>query len=186
MVVAFIVVAVIMIWVVPAFRTCSRALAPIYPHPHSWSLRCRSSSSSSGGPSWRHRRRYLFLLPDLAALRHHAKRMDRILLKIPVFGDLLFKSAVALDAHPVHHVRGWRALGRIVGLGGRRPGNAVFAEATEAIQRDVSTGSALTTAMTTTGIFPTMVLQMASIGERIGLAGPHARQGGRVLRGRSR
>ena len=38
----------------------------------------------------------------------------------------------------------------------------------EQIQRDVSTGSALTTSMQTTGIFPTMVLQMASIGEESG------------------
>jgi len=51
---------------------------------------------------------------------------------------------------------------------GGAAGNAVFLEATEQIQRDVSTGSALTTSMQTTGIFPTMVLQMASIGEESG------------------
>ena len=44
----------------------------------------------------------------------------------------------------------------------------MFQEATEQIQRDVSTGSALTTSMQTSGIFPTMVLQMASIGEESG------------------
>jgi len=51
---------------------------------------------------------------------------------------------------------------------GGAAGNAVFAEATEKIQRDVSTGTALTTSMQTTGIFPTMVIQMASIGEESG------------------
>jgi type IV pilus assembly protein PilC len=51
---------------------------------------------------------------------------------------------------------------------GGASGNAVFAEATEKIQREVSTGSALTTSMQGTGIFPTMVLQMASIGEESG------------------
>jgi prepilin signal peptidase PulO-like enzyme (type II secretory pathway) len=45
---------------------------------------------------------------------------------------------------------------------------AVYAQATEQIQKDVSTGSALTTSMTATGVFPTMVLQMASIGEESG------------------
>jgi type IV pilus assembly protein PilC len=51
---------------------------------------------------------------------------------------------------------------------GGASGNAVFAEATEQIQKDVSTGSPLTTSMQTTGIFPTMVLQMSAIGEESG------------------
>ena len=51
---------------------------------------------------------------------------------------------------------------------GGASGNAVFVEATEKIQRDVSTGASLTTSMQTTGIFPIMVLQMSSIGEESG------------------
>src|SRR5580765_136033 len=51
---------------------------------------------------------------------------------------------------------------------GGAAGNAVFQEATEQIQRDVSTGSALTTSMQTTGVFPTMVVQMCAIGEESG------------------
>jgi type IV pilus assembly protein PilC len=51
---------------------------------------------------------------------------------------------------------------------GGASGNAVYVEATQQIQRDVSTGSALTTAMQATGVFPNMVLQMASIGEEAG------------------
>ena len=51
---------------------------------------------------------------------------------------------------------------------GGASGNAVYRLATAQIQKDVSTGSALTTAMTTTGVFPTMVLQMAAIGEESG------------------
>jgi type IV pilus assembly protein PilC len=51
---------------------------------------------------------------------------------------------------------------------GGAAGNAVFADATEQIQRDVSTGTGLTTSMQSTGLFPVMVLQMASIGEESG------------------
>ena len=40
--------------------------------------------------------------------------------------------------------------------------------ATQAIQKDVSTGSALTTSMQTTGVFPVMVVQMCAIGEESG------------------
>jgi type IV pilus assembly protein PilC len=95
--------------------------------------------------------------------------MDRFLLKLPIFGDLLYKSAVA---------RWTRTLATMFAAGvplvealdsvGGASGNAVFQEATEKIQRDVSTGSALTTSMQQTGVFPTMVLQMAGIGEESG------------------
>jgi type IV pilus assembly protein PilC len=51
---------------------------------------------------------------------------------------------------------------------GGAAGNAVYAQATEQIQKEVSTGTALTMAMQNTGVFPTMVLQMASIGEESG------------------
>ena len=51
---------------------------------------------------------------------------------------------------------------------GGASGNAVFAEATEKIQREVATGSSLTSTMQGTGIFPVMVLQMTSIGEESG------------------
>jgi type IV pilus assembly protein PilC len=47
-------------------------------------------------------------------------------------------------------------------------GNALYADATEKIQRDVATGSPLTTSMQSTGVFPVMVLQMCAIGEESG------------------
>jgi type IV pilus assembly protein PilC len=51
---------------------------------------------------------------------------------------------------------------------GGTAGNLVFTKATEQIQRDVAAGTALTTAMNSTAVFPTMVLQMAAIGEESG------------------
>jgi type IV pilus assembly protein PilC len=97
------------------------------------------------------------------------KTMDRLLLKVPVFGDLVNKSAIA---------RWTRTLATMFAAGvplvealdsvGGASGNAVFAEATEQIQKDVSTGTALTAAMGMTGVFPSMVLQMAAIGEESG------------------
>jgi type IV pilus assembly protein PilC len=95
--------------------------------------------------------------------------MDRLLLRLPVFGDLINKSVLA---------RWTRTLATMFAAGvplvealdsvGGAAGNAVYALATQQIQRDVSTGSALTTAMQTSGVFPTMVLQMTSIGEESG------------------
>ncbi|MCE7916903.1 MAG: type II secretion system F family protein, partial [Nitrosomonas sp. PRO5] len=47
-------------------------------------------------------------------------------------------------------------------------GNQVYFEATRNIQNEVSTGSSLVDAMTATNVFPSMVLQMVSIGEESG------------------
>jgi type IV pilus assembly protein PilC len=168
--VAFIVVAVIMIFVVPAFKDVFTSFGADLPAPtlaviamseffvsYWWAI-----FGSLGGGIY-------FFLQSWKRSEAMQKRMDRLLLKIPVFGDLLYKSAVA---------RWTRTLATMFAAGvplvealdsvGGASGNAVFAEATEKIQRDVSTGAALTTSMQSTAIFPTMVLQMASIGEESG------------------
>jgi type IV pilus assembly protein PilC len=95
--------------------------------------------------------------------------MDRMFLRLPVFGDLIRKAVLA---------RWTRTLSTMFGAGvplvealdsvGGAAGNAVYQVATEQIQREVSTGTALTMAMQNTGVFPTMVLQMTSIGEESG------------------
>ena len=169
-VVAFIVVAVIMIFVVPAFKDVFQSFGADLPAPtliviaiseffvaYWWLI-----FSVIGGGLY-------FFFQTWRRSEKMQKAMDRILLKIPIFGELLYKSAVA---------RWTRTLATMFAAGvplvealdsvGGASGNAVFAEATEKIQRDVSTGSALTTSMQATGIFPTMVLQMAGIGEESG------------------
>ena len=97
------------------------------------------------------------------------KIMDRLMLRIPVFGDLVNKSSVARWTRTLSTMfaAGVPLVEALDSVGGAS-GNMVYAQATEQIQRDVSTGAALTTSMTATGVFPTMVLQMASIGEESG------------------
>jgi type IV pilus assembly protein PilC len=97
------------------------------------------------------------------------KYMDRLLLRIPVFGDLINKSSIARWTRTLSTMfaAGVPLVEALDSVGGAA-GNAVFAEATEKIQKDVSTGSALTTSMQATGIFPVMVLQMCAIGEESG------------------
>ena len=95
--------------------------------------------------------------------------MDRLMLRIPVFGDLVNKSSVARWTRTLSTMfaAGVPLVEALDSVGGAS-GNAVFAEATEAIQRDVSTGSGLTPSMQATGVFPNMVLQMCAIGEESG------------------
>jgi type IV pilus assembly protein PilC len=51
---------------------------------------------------------------------------------------------------------------------GGASGNYVYAQATKAIKQEVSTGTSLTVAMQNANVFPTMVIQMVSIGEETG------------------
>jgi len=170
MVVAFVVVAVIMIFVVPAFEDVFKSFGADLPAPtmmiigmskffvsYWWAI----FGTIGGGI-------YFFLESWKRSVKMQ-HRMDRILLKLPVFGDLLYKSAVARWTRTLSTMfaAGVPLVEALDSVGGAS-GNAVFAEATEKIQRDVSTGSALTTSMQSTAIFPTMVLQMASIGEESG------------------
>jgi type IV pilus assembly protein PilC len=95
--------------------------------------------------------------------------MDRVLLKIPIFGTLIEKSVIA---------RWTRTLATMFAAGvplvealdsvGGAAGNAVYLMATEKIQQEVSTGTSLTAAMGNANLFPTMVLQMCAIGEESG------------------
>ena len=169
-VVAFVVVAVIMIFVVPAFKDVFKSFGADLPAPtlaviamseffvsYWWAI-----FTTIGGGLY-----FFFQSWKRSVKMQHT--MDRLLLKIPIFGDLLYKSAVARWTRTLSTMfaAGVPLVEALDSVGGAA-GNAVFAEATEKIQRDVSTGTALTTSMQTTGIFPTMVIQMASIGEESG------------------
>ena len=95
--------------------------------------------------------------------------IDRAALKLPVFGDLIHKATVARWTRTLSTMfaAGVPLVEALDSVGGAS-GNAVFTQATEQIQRDVATGAALTSSMQAAGIFPNMVLQMASIGEESG------------------
>ena len=169
-VVAFVVLTVIMLFVIPAFEEVFKSFGGELPAPTLvvigmskffvqwwWAI---FGLLFGGG--------YFFFQAWRRSPKMQ-KTMDRLLLKVPVFGDLIHKSVIA---------RWTRTLATMFAAGvplvealdsvGGASGNAVYQEATEQIQKDVSTGSALTTAMTTTGVFPTMVLQMSAIGEESG------------------
>ncbi|RZI85082.1 MAG: type II secretion system F family protein [Rubrivivax sp.] len=170
LVVAFIVVTVIMLFVVPAFKEVFTSFGADLPAPTLFVIGMSEFFVSYwwaifgiiGGGGY-------FFFESWKRSEAMQKRMDRLLLKVPVFGNLIYKSAVA---------RWTRTLATMFAAGvplvealdsvGGASGNAVFAEATEKIQKDVSTGTSLTVSMQSTGIFPVMVLQMASIGEESG------------------
>ena len=170
LVVAFVVLAVIMIFVIPAFKDVFSSFGADLPTPtliviaiseffvkYWWAI-----FGFIGGGIY-------FFLESWKRSERMQKAMDRLMLKVPIFGNLVNKSAIA---------RWTRTLATMFAAGvplvealdsvGGASGNAVFAEATEKIQKDVSTGASLTSSMQTTGVFPNMVLQMCAIGEESG------------------
>ena len=170
LVVAFVVLAVIMIFVIPAFEDVFKSFGADLPTPtlvviamskffvNYWYL---IFGILGGGV-------YFFRESWRRSVKMQ-KVMDRLLLRIPVFGALVNKSSVARWTRTLSTMfaAGVPLVEALDSVGGAS-GNAVFQEATEQIQKDVSTGSALTTSMQTTGVFPTMVIQMCAIGEESG------------------
>lgn len=170
LVVAFVVVSVIMLFVIPAFEEVFKNFGADLPTPtlvviglskffvaYWWAI----FGGLFGGL-------YMFFRTWKRSEKMQMV-MDRYLLRMPIFGELIRKSVVArwtrtlstLFAAGVPLVD---ALDSVAGTAG----NAVYAKATETIQKEVATGTALTPAMTSTGVFPNMVLQMAAIGEESG------------------
>lgn len=95
--------------------------------------------------------------------------VDRTVLKLPIVGDILYKSAVARYARTLSttFAAGVPLVDALDSVSGAT-GNVVFKEAVNKIKQDVSTGMQLNFSMRTTGVFPSMAIQMAAIGEESG------------------
>jgi type IV pilus assembly protein PilC len=170
MIVAFVVLTVIMLFVIPAFKDVFKSFGGELPAP---TLAVIAMSEFFTKWWWLI---FAVLFGGLYFFFQSWKRsekmqmaMDRLLLRAPVFGDLIEKSVIARWTRTLSTMfaAGVPLVEALDSVGGAS-GNAVYAQATEQIQKDVSTGTALTTAMTSTGIFPNMVLQMTAIGEESG------------------
>ncbi|MEK8044910.1 MAG: type II secretion system protein F [Burkholderiales bacterium PBB6] len=170
LVVAFIVVTIIMIFVIPSFESVFKGFGAELPAPtlfviamskvfvaYWWAI---FGAIFGGG--------YMFLQTWKRSEKMQVA-MDRLFLRMPIFGDLIRKAVIARWTRTLSTMfaAGVPLVEALDSVGGTA-GNAVYAAATEQIQRDVASGTALTAAMSTTGVFPNMVLQMAAIGEESG------------------
>jgi type IV pilus assembly protein PilC len=95
--------------------------------------------------------------------------MDRMMLKFPIIGPILYKSAVArfsrtLSTMFAAGVPLVEALESVAGA----CGNIVFEDAVMKMRDEVATGQRLQRAMENTGLFPNMVIQMIAVGEEAG------------------
>lgn len=95
--------------------------------------------------------------------------LDKLMLKLPIVGNILHKAAVARYARTLSttFAAGVPLVEALESVAGAT-GNIVYTKAVLYIRDAVSTGSQMQAAMRTTGIFPNMVVQMVAIGEESG------------------
>ena len=95
--------------------------------------------------------------------------IDRTLLKLPIIGDITFKSTIARYARTLAttFAAGVPLIDALDACAGAT-GNVVYRRAVLQVKEDVSTGQQLQFAMRSTGVFPAMALQMTAIGEESG------------------
>jgi len=170
LIVAFVVVAVIMIFVIPSFKSVFSSFGGELPAPtlvviamseffvQYWYL---IFGGLGGG--------FYFFMQAWKRDKRVQVFMDRLLLKLPIFGVLVEKSCIARWTRTLSTMfaAGVPLVEALDSVGGAA-GNNVFETATLKIQQEVSTGTALTAAMTNANLFPSMVLQMCAIGEESG------------------
>ena len=170
LIVAFVVVAVIMIFVIPAFKEVFTSFGGELPMPtlvviamseffvKYWYL---IFGGIGGG--------FYFFMESWKRNEKMQQFMDRVMLKLPIFGTLVDKSCIARWTRTLSTMfaAGVPLVEALDSVGGAA-GNSVYTAATVKIQHEVSTGTALTTAMANVNLFPSMVLQMCAIGEESG------------------
>jgi type IV pilus assembly protein PilC len=169
-VVAIIITAVIMIFVIPAFKNVFSSFGADLPGPtlvviavsdffvQYWFFMFAGIGGAIWAFFWTWRRSTKMQMV-----------MDRMFLRIPIFGELIRKSAIArwtrtLATMFAAGVPLVEALDSVAGAAG----NYEYYAATKKIQTEIATGTSLTVAMQNSDVFPNMVVQMVSIGEEAG------------------
>jgi len=170
LVVAFGITAVIMIFVIPAFKDLFSSFGADLPTPtlivmaisdvfvtYWWAI-----FGSIGGALW-----FFFYTWKRSEKMQHT--MDVLMLKLPVVGDIIRKATIARFSRTLATMFAAgvplvEALDSVAGAAGNR----VYYDATKRIQSEISTGTSLTNAMQNANVFPNMMLQMTAIGEESG------------------
>jgi type IV pilus assembly protein PilC len=167
--VAGVVVAVLLLKVVPTFETMFAEFGSSLPAPTQFVIDMSKWLQSN----------FVFIMVTLTALsmgfRYFYRTppgrliIDKMMLKAPVFGDLLTKVAVA---------RFCRTLGTMIASGvpilealdicGRTAGNKVIENAVNSVRESISEGRTISEPLSETGVFPEMVCQMIHVGEATG------------------
>ena len=169
-VVAAIVVTVIMLFVVPEFKKVFKSFGADLPAPTQLVI----GISDAFVANW-----YIILgilVATVVGIGYAYRRssamqiaLDRMLLQVPVIGEIIRKATLARWTRTLSTMfaAGVPLVEALDSVGGAS-GNYVYLTATKQIQSEVSTGTSLTVSMQNVKVFPTMCVQMVSIGEESG------------------
>ncbi|HPS93039.1 MAG TPA: type II secretion system F family protein [Deltaproteobacteria bacterium] len=167
--VAFGVVAILMIFVIPTFQDMFTQFGSALPGPTQFVV---NLSNFFRGYWYVMIGVIILLIAGFKQLRKHPKgrfHMDKLALKLPIFGPLLRKVAVAKFT---------RTLGTMISSGvpimdglditAKSAGNVIVENAIRSVRSAISEGKSMSEPLEQTGIFPGMVVQMISVGEATG------------------
>ena len=167
--IAFIVIAVILIFVIPVFQDMFASFGSALPAPTQ--LVVAMSDFMKGNIHWIILAiiAFIFAFKQYANTKGGRKTIDIWSLKLPVFGDLLKKTAVA---------RFTRTLGTMMSSGvpildsldivAKTAGNVVIEEIIYDVRGSIAEGQTIAEPLSENDIFPGMVIQMISVGEATG------------------
>jgi len=172
--IAVILIAIAVVWiilwkVIPTFATLFEGLGAQLPLP----TRITIAASHFIGAFWwavfGAIGLVVFLLNRYHKTDEGRRRLDGILLKLPVLGNVLRKIAVA---------RFYRTLGTLISSGvpileglaitARTAGNAVVEDAILATRKSIEEGKTIAEPLKASEVFPPMVVQMVAVGEQTG------------------
>ncbi|MBI4989708.1 MAG: type II secretion system F family protein [Rhodocyclales bacterium] len=170
LVVAIVITAVIMIFVIPSFKEVFKSFGADLPAPTLMVIAMSDFMVANwyivfgilGGALYG----FFFMWKRSEKMQIV---MDRLFLRLPIFGDIIRKATMARWARTLATMfaAGVPLVEALDSVGGAS-GNYVYKMATKQIQSEVSTGTNLTVAMQNVNVFPNMVIQMVSIGEESG------------------
>lgn len=170
LVVAFVVMAVIMLFVIPSFKKVFSSFGADLPAPTLFVIGISDAFVAYSYiifPAI-----FLSIFGFFYTWKRSEKMqmfMDRLFLRLPVFGEVIRKATMARWTRTLSTMfaAGVPLVEALTSVGGAS-GNYVYKVATQQIQNEVSTGTSLTVAMQNANVFPNMVIQMVSIGEESG------------------
>ncbi len=167
--IAFIVIAVILIFVIPVFQDMFASFGSALPAPTQ--IVVNMSDFMKGNIHWVILGIVIlgFAFKQYRNTKGGRKTTDNIALKLPIFGDLLKKTAVA---------RFTRTLGTMLSSGvpildsleivAKTAGNVVIEEIIYEVRGSIAEGQTIAEPLSENDIFPGMVIQMISVGEATG------------------
>ena len=170
LVVAFVVTAILMIFVIPQFEALFTGFGADLPALTKFVI---TVSEVFQEKWWLIFGTIIAVIVGIMQAKKRSRKvqhfLDRLLLKIPVIGIVIEKGAIARFARTFSTMfkAGVPMVEAMVSVAGAT-GNIVFSEATLIMRDDVSTGTQLNVAMKSSDLFPNMPVQMVAIGEESG------------------